>query len=108
MSDYLLNGAISNAVNFPSITAEEAPKLRPFIDLADFNNRLELPSAVLLTGDATAKVTLQNATIRWKTFNRAGQLLAEDEQRTKVNGQREFKRIGIGVFEVIEFNNEKR
>jgi len=25
MSDYLLSGAISNAVNFPSITAEEAP-----------------------------------------------------------------------------------
>jgi D-3-phosphoglycerate dehydrogenase len=35
MSDYLLRGAISNAVNFPSITAEEAPKLRPFIDLAE-------------------------------------------------------------------------
>ena len=28
MSDYLLRGAISNAVNFPSITAEEAPKLQ--------------------------------------------------------------------------------
>ncbi len=26
MSDYLLTGAISNAVNFPSITAEEAPQ----------------------------------------------------------------------------------
>jgi len=35
MSDYLLNGAISNAVNFPSITAEEAPKLKPFIELAE-------------------------------------------------------------------------
>lgn len=35
MSDYLLRGAISNAVNFPSITAEEAPKLRPFIALAE-------------------------------------------------------------------------
>src|SRR5437899_10438907 len=35
MSDYLLRGAISNAVNFPSITAEEAPKLLPFIDLAE-------------------------------------------------------------------------
>src|SRR5215216_1100853 len=35
MSDYLLRGAISNAVNFPSITAEEAPKLRPFVDLAE-------------------------------------------------------------------------
>src|SRR3984893_9613639 len=35
MSDYLLRGAISNAVNFPSITAEEAPRLRPFIELAE-------------------------------------------------------------------------
>ena len=35
MSDYLLRGAISNAVNFPSITAEEAPRLRPFITLAE-------------------------------------------------------------------------
>ena len=35
MSDYLLSGAISNAVNFPSITAEEAPKLKPFIELAE-------------------------------------------------------------------------
>ncbi len=35
MSDYLLTGAISNAINFPSITAEEAPKLKPFIELAE-------------------------------------------------------------------------
>src|SRR4051794_14404495 len=35
MSDYLLSGAISNAVNFPSITAEEAPKLMPYITLAE-------------------------------------------------------------------------
>ena len=35
MSDYLIQGAISNAVNFPSITAEEAPKLKPFIALAE-------------------------------------------------------------------------
>src|SRR5262250_442740 len=35
MSDYLLNGAIANAVNFPSITAEEAPRLKPFIALAE-------------------------------------------------------------------------
>jgi D-3-phosphoglycerate dehydrogenase / 2-oxoglutarate reductase len=35
MSDYLLRGAITNAVNFPSITAEEAPKLKPFIALAE-------------------------------------------------------------------------
>ncbi|MEZ5787907.1 MAG: phosphoglycerate dehydrogenase [Xanthobacteraceae bacterium] len=35
MSEYLLRGAISNAVNFPSITAEEAPRLKPFIVLAE-------------------------------------------------------------------------
>ena len=35
MSDYLILGAISNAVNFPSISAEEAPKLKPFVALAD-------------------------------------------------------------------------
>ena len=35
MSDYLMRGAITNAVNFPSISAEEAPKLKPFIALAE-------------------------------------------------------------------------
>jgi D-3-phosphoglycerate dehydrogenase len=35
MADYLLRGAISNAVNFPSISAEEAPKLKPFVALAE-------------------------------------------------------------------------
>jgi D-3-phosphoglycerate dehydrogenase len=35
MSDYLLTGAISNAVNFPSITAEEAPRLKPWVKLAE-------------------------------------------------------------------------
>ncbi len=35
MADYLIRGAITNAVNFPSISAEEAPKLKPFIALAE-------------------------------------------------------------------------
>ena len=35
MSDYLLTGAITNAVNFPSISAEEAPKLKPFVSLGE-------------------------------------------------------------------------
>ena len=35
MSDYLMRGAISNAINFPSITADEAPRLKPFIALAE-------------------------------------------------------------------------
>src|ERR1700741_4623906 len=35
MADYLLRASISNAVNFPSIPDEEAPRLRPFIALAE-------------------------------------------------------------------------
>ncbi|NRG17398.1 phosphoglycerate dehydrogenase [Rhizobiales bacterium] len=35
MSDYLLKGAVSNAINMPSITAEEAPILTPFVKLAE-------------------------------------------------------------------------
>lgn len=35
MSDYLLKGAVTNAINMPSISAEEAPRLKPFIKLAE-------------------------------------------------------------------------
>jgi D-3-phosphoglycerate dehydrogenase len=35
MSDYLLKGAVTNAINMPSISAEEAPRLKPFVSLAD-------------------------------------------------------------------------
>ena len=35
MADYLLSGAVTNALNMPSITAEEAPRLKPFAALAE-------------------------------------------------------------------------
>ncbi len=35
MSDYLLSGAVTNALNMPSISAEEAPRLKPFVELAE-------------------------------------------------------------------------
>ena len=35
MSDYLLSGAVSNAINMPSVTAEEAPHLKPYMSLAE-------------------------------------------------------------------------
>ena len=34
MSDYLLTGAVTNALNSPSVSADEAPKLKPFVALA--------------------------------------------------------------------------
>ncbi|RCL01095.1 MAG: D-3-phosphoglycerate dehydrogenase [Candidatus Tokpelaia sp. JSC188] len=35
MSDYLINGAVSNSINMPSIALKEAPRLKPFIKLAE-------------------------------------------------------------------------
>ncbi|MCO5070993.1 MAG: phosphoglycerate dehydrogenase [Rhizobiaceae bacterium] len=35
MSDYLIKGAVTNAINMPSISAEEAPRLKPFVKLAE-------------------------------------------------------------------------
>jgi D-3-phosphoglycerate dehydrogenase len=35
ISDYLLTGAVTNALNSPSVTAEDAPRLKPFVALAE-------------------------------------------------------------------------
>ena len=35
MSDYLTNGAVTNALNMPSISAEDAPKLKPYMALSE-------------------------------------------------------------------------
>src|SRR4029077_11162145 len=35
MADFLLTGAVSNAVNVPSLTAEEARRLTPYMKLAE-------------------------------------------------------------------------
>ena len=35
MSDFLLLGAVTNALNTPSVSAEDAPKLRPYMRLAE-------------------------------------------------------------------------
>jgi D-3-phosphoglycerate dehydrogenase len=35
MADYLLTGAVVNALNMPSVSAEEAPRLRPYMKLAE-------------------------------------------------------------------------
>jgi len=35
MADYLLTGGVTNALNVPSVSAEEAPKVRPYMALAE-------------------------------------------------------------------------
>lgn len=55
LSDYLLDGGITNALNVPSLSAEEAPKLRPYMALAE-----ELGSLVgQLVGDQIQGVSVE-------------------------------------------------
>ena len=35
MADYLMSGSVVNALNMPSVSAEDAPRLRPYIKLAE-------------------------------------------------------------------------
>jgi D-3-phosphoglycerate dehydrogenase / 2-oxoglutarate reductase len=65
MSDYLLHGAISNAVNFPSITAEEAPKLKPFIALAEKLG--SFAGQLTETGISKVQITYEGAVAQMKT-----------------------------------------
>jgi D-3-phosphoglycerate dehydrogenase / 2-oxoglutarate reductase len=55
LSDYLLDGGITNALNVPSLSAEEAPKLKPYMALAE-----ELGSLVgQLEGDHVQGVSVE-------------------------------------------------
>ena len=65
MSDYLLRGAISNAINFPSITAEEAPKLKPFIALAEKLG--SFAGQLTETGISRVQISYQGAVAGMKT-----------------------------------------
>lgn len=40
MSDFLLKGVVTNAVNMPSISADDAPKLKPYLALANHVGQL--------------------------------------------------------------------
>lgn len=40
IADYLLHGAVSNAVNMPSISADDAPKLKPYMKLVEQMGKL--------------------------------------------------------------------
>ncbi|WP_114227079.1 MULTISPECIES: phosphoglycerate dehydrogenase [Sphingomonas] len=40
MSDFLLAGGVTNAINMPSLSAEEAPRLKPYMALAEKLGRL--------------------------------------------------------------------
>jgi len=55
MADFLVRGGVSNALNMPSLSAEEAPKLKPYMALAE-----QLGSLVgQLEGEAIRSVSIE-------------------------------------------------
>ncbi|WP_067738989.1 phosphoglycerate dehydrogenase [Novosphingobium naphthalenivorans] len=54
LADYLVNGGVTNALNMPSLSAEEAPKLKPYMKLAE-----QLGSMVgQLTHDSVPRISI--------------------------------------------------
>ncbi|VBB69864.1 D-3-phosphoglycerate dehydrogenase [invertebrate metagenome] len=65
MSDYLTQGTITNALNMPSVLAEDAPRLRPYMKLAE---QLGLFAGQLLcTGLTAVRVTFAGAAAHLNT-----------------------------------------
>ncbi|MDB5737755.1 MAG: D-3-phosphoglycerate dehydrogenase [Sphingomonas bacterium] len=55
MADFLMSGGVTNALNMPSLSAEEAPKLKPYMALAE-----KLGSLIgQLEGDAIKSVSIE-------------------------------------------------
>ncbi|UUR07716.1 phosphoglycerate dehydrogenase [Sphingomonas glaciei] len=55
MSDFLLLGGVTNAINMPSLSAEEAPRLKPYMALAEKLGRL----AGQVLGDQVRAVSIE-------------------------------------------------
>jgi hypothetical protein len=79
----------------------------PFLDLADLDHAVQLPEALLLTGRAERRITLQEVTIRRKAFDRAGRLISHEEGHTPISGERAFTGSGAGGYELLEFIKAK-
>ena len=81
MSDYLLRGAISNAVNFPSITAEEAPRLKPFIALAEKLG--SFAGQLTETGITQVHLTYEGTVAQMKTKALTSAALADSDPQVR-------------------------
>ncbi len=62
MSDFLLNGAVSNALNMPSVSAEDAPRLKPYLALAQ--NLGLLAGQLTIGGLSRVEISFQGAVAR--------------------------------------------
>jgi hypothetical protein len=78
-----------------------------WLDLAELDHWVQLPDTLLLTGKAERTVKAHKAAIRWRAFNRAGELLEEKQEPDLFSGERVFKRRGVGDYELFEFIESK-
>ena len=69
----------------------------------DLDHWVQLPDTLLLTGNAERAVKARNATVRWRAFDRSGRLIEEKKEQAVFSGERVFKRIGVGAYELFEF-----
>jgi D-3-phosphoglycerate dehydrogenase len=107
MSEYLLKGAVSNALNMPSVSAEDAPKLKPYMKLADQLGRF----AGQITESGLQAVTIeyagQVATLNTKPLTAmvlAGLLTPLMDSVNMVNAPSVAKERGIEISEVTHEN----
>ena len=103
MSEYLLKGAVSNALNMPSVSAEDAPKLKPYMQLADQLGRF----AGQITESGLKAVTIeyagQVATLNTKPLTAmvlAGLLTPLMDSVNMVNAPSVAKERGIEISEL--------
>ena len=57
MSDFLNHGAVANALNMPSLSAEDAPRLRPYLHLAELLG--SFAGQIAETGPASVRITFE-------------------------------------------------
>jgi D-3-phosphoglycerate dehydrogenase len=107
MSDYLLLGGITNAVNVPSLSAEEAPRLRPYMALAEKLGRLvgqiagtEIRSIDVEVAGAAAELNIKPIT----GAVLAGVMRTWSDTVNMVNAPYLAKERGIGVREIRSEN----
>ena len=103
MADYLVSGGVTNALNVPSLSAEEAPRLKPYMALAE---RLGSLIGQLSTG-ATPRISIHSegaaATLNQKPIVSAvlnGFLMSQTDTVNMVNAPVLAKERGIEVREV--------
>ncbi|MEJ2410287.1 MAG: phosphoglycerate dehydrogenase [Novosphingobium sp.] len=103
LSDYLVNGGVTNALNMPSLSAEEAPKLKPYMKLAE-----QLGSMVgQLTRDSVPRISIHTegaaAELNMKPMVAAvlaGFLRVQSDTVNMVNAPYLAKERGLEVREV--------